>query len=131
MKKHLLGVLGLFVVLAFAVSLEAQRGEWVLLGTGHVNGQEDHDTIRVGIADGKFRKIQLRVSGGSVEFDHVIVRFGNGSQEELPVHEKIHSGGRTRIIDLPGDQRIIQSIDMWYSQHKWNRLPKVTVFGIR
>jgi hypothetical protein len=129
--KKAFALLGLFVAFAFAAAVQAQRGEWVLLGTGHVNGHEDHDTIQVGRSDGEFRKIQLRVSGGAVEFDHVIVHFGNGSQEELPVHERIRAGGRTKEIDLPGDRRIIQSVDMWYSQGKWNRMPKVTVFGIR
>ncbi len=73
--------------------------------------------------------IQLRVSGGAVNFDRVIVRYGNETMEEIQV--RIPNGGRTRIIDLPGDRRIIRSVDLWYSKDRWTRRPTVSLYGIR
>jgi hypothetical protein len=102
----------------------------VRLGDAHVDGSRDHDSIEVGRRDGTFRAIQLRVSGGAVDFDRVVVRYGNGTQEEVAVRNRIPDGGHTRIIDLPGDRRIIQSVDLWYGKGRWERRPTVTLFGI-
>jgi hypothetical protein len=83
----------------------------VYLGNAHVDAAVDHDSIKVR-GDGTYRAIQLRVRGGAVNFDRVIVRYGNGTMEEIQVRNRIPDGGRTRIIDLPGDRRIIQSVDL-------------------
>ena len=131
MRKYGLFVIGLLVALALATSSQAQRERWIYLGDAHVDGAVDHDNIHVGMEDGKFRAIQLRVGGGGVEFDRVIVHFGNGSEETLPIHQRIPSGGRTAAIDLPGDRRVIRSVEMWYSKGRWERRPKVTLYGIR
>jgi hypothetical protein len=136
---------GLLMCLALGVSLSAQgygdrdrdrddrgyRGRWAHLGNAHVDGGQDHDNIRVGIQDGRFRAIQLRVSGGAINFERVIVHFGNGSQEELVVRQRIPAGGRTRPIDLPGERRVIQSVELWYSKDSWHRRPRVDLYGIR
>jgi hypothetical protein len=133
-KRKNVWLLSLLVSLAFAASIYAQgeyRGRWAYLGNAHVDGQNDHDNIHVGMHDGKFRAIQLRVSGGAIDFQRVVVHFGNGSQEELIFRERIPSGGRTRPLDLPGDRRVIESVELWYSKESWHRRPKVDLYGIR
>ena len=128
-------LLSLIVALAFGASLYAQdrddEGRWVFLGSRHVDGHRDHDVIRVGVRGGKFRAVQLRVSGGAVDFHRVVVHFGNGTSEEIAFRERIPDGGRTRPIDLPGDRRIIRSVELWYGKESWIRRPKVEVWGIR
>jgi hypothetical protein len=137
--KHLrrknLWLLGLIAALAFGASLYAQdrddEGRWAFLGSRHVDGHHDHDVVHVGQHDGKFRAVQLRVTGGAVDFHRVVVHFGNGTSEEIAFRERIPDGGRTRPIDLPGDRRIIRSVELWYGKESWHRLPKVEVYGIR
>src|SRR6202171_3324562 len=128
-------LLGLITALALCASLYASdrddEGRWVYLGSSHVDGHRDHDVVRVGMRDGKFRAVQLRVTGGAVDFHRVVVHFGNGTSEEIAYRERIPSGGRTRPIDLPGDRRIIRSLEFWYGKESWHRLPKVEVYGIR
>ena len=131
MKKYFLGLMGLVVLLGLATSLQAQRQRWAFLGEAHVDGRMDHDSIRVGLADGKFRAIQFRVNGGEVEFDRVVVHFGNGQQERLDIRQRIPSGGRTQAIDLPGDRRVIESVELWYSKANWHRRPRVGLYGLR
>jgi hypothetical protein len=140
-KNKNVWLLGLLVSLAFGASLYAQgygdrdrddryQGRWAYLGNAHVDGGQDHDNIRVGRSDGKFRAIQLRVSGGAINFERVVVHFGNGSQEDVPVRQQIPSGGRTRPIDLPGDRRVIESVELWYGKASWHRRPKVDLYGL-
>ncbi len=131
MRKFGLLAIGLLLALALGTTLQAQRDRWTYLGDARVDSGLDHDSIHVGITDGKFRAIQLRVNGGSVEFDRVIVHFGNGSEENLAIHQRIPSGGRTGAIDLPGDRRVIQSVEMWYGKARWEHRPKVKLYGIR
>ena len=101
---------GCVLVLALCTSVYAQRGRWTYLGDSHVDGAQDHDSIKVGRSAGTYRAIQLRIRGGAINFERVIVRYGNGSQEEIPIRARIPDGGQTRVIDLPGERRIIRSL---------------------
>jgi hypothetical protein len=131
LRKRKLWLLGLCLIVASSTSLYAQRAHMVHLGDASVDGARDRDTINVGRRAGAFRAIQLRVHGGAVNFDRVIVRYGNGTQEELQIRSTIPSGGQTRIIDLPGERRIIQSVDFWYGKANWLRRPRVSLYGVR
>jgi len=126
-------LLGLIAALAFGASLYAQDRDdrWVFLGSRHVDGGHDHDVVQVGSRDGKFHAVQLRVTGGAVDFHRVIVHFGNGTSEEIAFRERIPDGGRTRPIELPGERRIIRNVELWYGKESWIHRPKVEVFGIR
>lgn len=130
-KNRSTWIVGFVVMLALCTSLHAQRGRWTYLGNSHVDGANDHDSIKVGKSDGGFRAIQLRISGGAINFERVIVRYGNGTQEELQVRARIPDDGHTRAIDLPGERRLIESVDLWYSKNHWSKRPKVSLFGLR
>jgi hypothetical protein len=131
LRKTLLSTIGMLFVLMLSASLYAQEGRWDYLGDAHVDGAQDHDNIHVGKHDGRFRAIQLRVSGGAIYFERVVVHFGNGTQEELVIRDKIPSGGSTRAIDLPGERRVIESVELWYGKDRWEHRPKVSLYGIR
>lgn len=117
--------------------LSAQRGNrggrWELLGEANVDGAADHDFIRVGRGDGMFRAVQMRVRNSAIEFDHVVIRYGNGQSEPIEVRDVIRAGGQTRAIDLPGERRVVQGVELWYKRGNWNarRRPKVLLYGMR
>ena len=131
LKNHIRWAIGLAFLLTLCSSLQARRESWEYLGNAHVDGSQDHDSIKVGRSEGRYRAIQLRISGGAINFERVIARFGNGSQEEIAIRSRIPDGGQTRVIDLPGERRIIQSLDLWYSRDHWGKRPKVSLYGLR
>lgn len=90
-------------VLALCTSLHARRERWEYLGEAHVDGSQDHDSIKVGRSAGTYGAVQLRISGGAINFERVIVRYGNGSQEEIAIRSHIQDGGQTRVINLPAN----------------------------
>lgn len=125
---------GCALALIFAVVLAAstsarERREY--LGNAHVDGRVDHDVIHVGASEGRFRAIQLQVRGGAIEFDRVLVHFRNGTTEELVIRDRIPAGGITRPIDLPGDRRIIEAVELFYGKDNWRRRPEVRLYGLR
>jgi hypothetical protein len=130
LKKHAIGAVCLLFVLALLSPL-AHAKHWVLLGTAHVDKTEDHKTIHVGSEAGTFHKIQLRVNDGAVGFQRVVVHFANGTQEELPLADRVRSGGKTREIELPGEQRAIDGVELWYAKEHLDTRPEVSLYGTR
>lgn len=103
---------------------------WVYLGEAHVDGAADHDKIKVGRSDGRFRAIQIKVDRAPVEFRHVVVHFANGANEEVQVRQRIRAGGSTRDIDLRGGDRAIESVEIWYERANYGpRRPRVRLYG--
>jgi hypothetical protein len=121
----------LFLIASCGQLLHAQPG-WVYLGEANVDGAVDHDRIVVTGARGQFTAIQIRVERAAVEFEHVVVHFGNGSSDPIPIRSRIPAGGQTRVIDLPGNRRVIESVEFWYSRASRSpQKPKVRLFGRR
>jgi hypothetical protein len=105
---------------------------WQYLGQANVDGGRDHDRIRVDDREGMFRRLQLRVQRAPIDFDRVVVRFGNGQREEIGVRERIGAGGRTRAIDVPGDRRNIEEVEIWYGRAvAGSRRPRLELYGHR
>ena len=130
-------VVGLLVLISgLTLNADAQRRfnspeRWEYLGQSNVDGVRDHDSIRVN-ARGAFRAIQLRVQGGEIEFQRVVVHFENGANSEVEVRDRIRAGGQTRAIDLPGDTRRINSVEVWYGKGNWGRRrPNLKIYGRR
>jgi len=110
--------------------VQAQRmRNWQLLGTAHVDGSADHDNIKVGRRDGAFHEIRLRVRGGAIEFQRVVVHYGNGASDEIAVREVIRGGDQTRAIDLRGERRNINSVELWYAKAHSRQRPMVELWG--
>ena len=121
-----------FALASLASAAYAQPGRWEFLGETHVDGRVDHDRIMVTGARGTFRAIRLRVQAAPVEFDRVVVHFGNGSSDPIAIRHIIEPGRQTRVIDLPGNRRVIQSVEFWYRKADWrSRRPSVQLFGLR
>ena len=127
MKKAIASLLA--VALLLYVAPAALAANWVYLGQSHVDGQHDHDNIEVGRAAGRYRFLQIRVHNAPIEFDHIVVHYGNGEPEVLHVRDVIRAGGHSRAIVLQGD-RFVQSFELWYGKARPNSVrPEVSLFG--
>ena len=119
------------MALCLGLSFTAYARGWVYLGEAHVDGDADHDKIKVGKSEGRFNAIQLRVDYAAIEFNHVVVHYGNGESEEVQVRQKIRAGDSTRDIHVNGRDRAIDSVELWYERgnYKNSRRPRVRLFG--
>ena len=129
LRKPVTWTIAFLFVLALLAS-PALAKHWVYLGAAHIDGNVDHDNIHVGGSE-TFHKIQLRVEGGAVDFRRVVVHFGDGTHEELPIKSRVRSGGKSNELDLPGEHRTIDSVELWYGKERWENRPEVRLYAAR
>jgi len=103
---------------------------WTKLGSKKVNYGLDRDVIHVGSREGGFKKLKLKVSGGSLNMHKMIVTYGNGTRDEINVRHNFSRASSSRIIDLNGGKRIIKTITFWYdTKNLARKKSRVTVYG--
>ncbi len=127
-RKALPITVAILLLLSFGQASYA-RG-WMYLGEAHVDGAADHDKIKIGRSEGRFRALQIRVDYAAVEFRHVVVHYANGTSEEVQVRQRIRAGDSTRDIALSGGDRAIDNVEFWYERANYgSRRPRVRLYG--
>lgn len=129
LTKRIAWLLACLLGSAGTVCLPARGHIWDFLGDTKIDGTRDHDRIRVTRRNGVFHEIQLRVSGDAIFFDRVVVYFGDGTSKELVVQERIWPEGKSRIIALSGESRVVESVELWYYKESWEHNPMVILYG--
>jgi hypothetical protein len=122
-------VVACLLALPFATTLLARGQAWAFLGYTQVDRRQDHSNVQVTRRDCFFRTIRLRVSE-AIFFDRLVIHFGNGTSQELIISERILPEGGNYVIDLPGEPRLLESVDLWYYKESWGRDPRVSLYGI-
>jgi hypothetical protein len=100
-------------------SAEAQRHRggwdnkgWVKLGERKITGRTERGSIAVGRKAGKFSKLTIVVEDADLELLDFKVKFTNGPDFDPRMKHHFRENEKTRVIDLPGDERVIQRIDL-------------------
>lgn len=108
-----------------------KKGKWQKLGTKTVNLKVDFDQLIVTAYEGAFTKIKFKINGSPVHINSITIIFANGEDKHLEINENFPSGTISKVIDLPGNQRIIQKINFNYQTvNTDNGRGIVTVFGL-
>jgi len=89
-------------------------GRWQQLGCQQVAFHVDRDVIRVGRYEGEFRAIRLEVAGNDVHVENLTVVYGNGERDSIPVRAFLRAGSMTQPLDLRGNRRVIERIELVY-----------------
>ncbi|MFN0214763.1 MAG: hypothetical protein ACKVT2_10950 [Saprospiraceae bacterium] len=87
---------------------------WELLGVRKINYGLDRDEIIVTRAEGVFSAVQLRIKRSPINMHKMAIHYGNGEVDEIELRENYRAGGKSRVIDLPGNKRIIKKVVLWY-----------------
>ena len=125
-------VFALVVALVASFALPAQAdGDWKKLGERTVNGKFDKDVIEVGADDGLFTAIQVKVEGSALEMYDIKVVFGNGTSFSPTTRLVFGKDSWTRLIDLPGDKRIIKRVEFKYGNLPGGGNARVELWGRR
>lgn len=99
----------------FAMSFSTlETKPWELLDSRKINYGIDRDEILVTRADGVFSAIQLRIKRSPINMHKLAIHYGNGEVDEIDLRESFRAGSMSRVIDLPGNKRVIRKVVMWY-----------------
>ena len=106
--------------------LPGPASDWDHIGMRPVDFRVDHDVI-VSAGNGAFRAMRIEVEGGDLEMFDIKLTFGNGETFSPGTRAYFREGSRTRVIDLPGDARIIRRIDFFYRSPPFGGQGRATV----
>jgi hypothetical protein len=108
-------VIGLLLVPVFSFNtLNDSPQKWEKLGQRKVNFKLDRDAIHVTGFEGFFTALQVKVKDGPVNMHKMEVYFHNGQTKEIELRNDFTAGSESRVIDLPGNARIIDKVVFWY-----------------
>lgn len=103
---------------------------WEELGCSKAGFLPDKDIIRVGRREGRFNQIQLRVFRSKVHILNLRVVYGNGQPDDIDVRRVIRPGEESRPLDLRGNGRFIDYVELYYrAEPSFRGSTKVCVFG--
>ena len=88
------------------------QAAWEELGCVEVGRRADFDVINVGKREGAFTKLRVRVLGNDVNFELLRVVYGNGAPDNLPIRSEFRENTTSGEIDLKGNARRIDRIEM-------------------
>lgn len=114
------------IVILPTVAHASRNSRWRSVGLQVIKGKGDRDTIRV---RGDRRDWQIRVCSVNHPFrlHSVEIRFANGGRQHADVRERIDTRGCNRPIDLRGDGRVIDQVELHYSTIGSGLIPLVRV----
>jgi hypothetical protein len=121
----------LTLALLFSITslLALSAGNWSHLGSRTVDFRLDQDRVKVTASNGTFTKLKMNVSG-NLSMHKMKVNYRNGNSQLLNVRHSFNQGRDTKVLDLKGGKRIIQSIDMWYdTTNKAGRKATIHLYG--
>lgn len=107
-------LLSLTAVSFTTLSSEKPAGPWELLGSRAVNYALDRDEIMVTRSEGTFTALKVKVRRSAINLHKIVVHYGNGELDEIETRVNIPKGGETRVIDLPGNRRVIKKVVFFY-----------------
>lgn len=107
-------------------------GRWVILGSTTVKDGLDRDEVQVTAARGVFRKIKIKVRKAPLEMQRLVVHYGNGDIDKIPLRKDFSRGSESRVIDLEANNRVIKKVVFWYNKQHWiTSKPVVVLWGMK
>lgn len=113
-----------FTSTTFVVSTDnctALQDRWELLGTRTVKFVNDRDEINVTAKEGLFTALRVKVLRSAMDMNKMTVHFGDGSTEDIELRNSFKAGDQSRVIDLPGNRRIIKKVVFWYDTKNYKK----------
>lgn len=113
-----LALLSLAVFVLTPATVQAQKvGRWEKLGEQTASASVEKDVIDCS-NKGLFTAIKFRAERAPVSFIRVLVRYANGSTDNLKFDQTIRAGEESPLLDLRGNKRAIKQIEIHYKTEK-------------
>jgi hypothetical protein len=107
-------LMGLLSFTMEAKSKMSAQQNWEMLGRKVADFKADRDVIRVTAKEGVYTKVKFRVLKAPLHVIDMKIHFRNGDVKDVPLKKLFAAGNSSRVIDLPGNKRIIQKVSFKY-----------------
>ena len=91
-----------------------QNHKWEKLGQRTVDIKADHDEIIVTAHEGAFTKLKFKILKAPIHVRNINIVFRNGDKKNIQLNRKFSPGSESKVVDLPGNKRIIKKIILNY-----------------
>lgn len=103
------------ISLAATADARHHQGGWQVVGFKTVGLGTDRDVIRLR-GDTRYRQVRLCSYNRPIRMRDFVVTFANGGRQDVQVRNRINAGTCTRAIDLTGQARNIDTIELTYER---------------
>ncbi len=107
-----------------------RASDWDKLGEHWVAGGVDRDVIKVGKRDGRFVALAIVAEHSALELFDMVVYFGDGTSYAPAVRALFGPGSTSRVIDLPGDARVIERVEFRYGNLPGGGKAQLELWGL-
>jgi len=104
----------LFLLSARSQGCKGTPGTWEIIGSRDVNYEADKDEIVATRLEGIFTSIQVRVKNAPINMQKLELKYGNGEIQEIDLRNNFAANSESKVIDLPGNKRVIRRAVFWY-----------------
>jgi len=114
-NRLFIAVIALFMIATANISFGQNLvKDWEPLGTRVVDYTLDHDVVSLKNSKEAFSSLKVKVTGGTVNMHKATVHFANGDKQDIDFPEILTPENDGKIIDLKGNDRVIEKITFWY-----------------
>jgi virulence-associated protein VagC len=93
---------------------------WDKLGTKVVDFTIDRDVVTASQKEA-YTALKIKVNNGVVNIHKVTVHFANGDTQDVKLPAELSKNNDGQLIDLKGNQRVIEKITFWYDTVNKNK----------
>lgn len=104
------GFRGEAVMQVLGEPIQRRGPEWSRIGLVEADRRSPQVVIPIGREAGNIGQIVLNIRGGSVNVRELVIRFGDRSQQVVPIGQRMEDGAKTESIDLTGERRVIEAV---------------------
>ena len=119
--SYLLAFFGALFLGSYSTATLAQNSvTWDKLGTKTVDFGLDRDVVTASNQK-TYNALKIKVNNGKVNIHKVTVHFANGETQDVKLPKELTKDNDGKLIDLKGNQRVIEKITFWYDTENDNK----------
>lgn len=92
--------------------------DWKMVGSRVVDYTLDHDVVSLNNSQEAFTSLKVVVKNGSLNMHKATIHFANGDKQDITFPDVVTTETDGRIIDLKGNDRVIEKVTFWYDTRK-------------
>jgi hypothetical protein len=122
-------MMALFLVSLSRIAVAQNNLTWDNLGTKQVDYALDKDVFEANSKQ-TYSAIKFKVDKGSVNIHKVTVHYANGDSQDIKLPGTVSKDNDGQVIDLKGNQRVIDKITFWYDTKNGSKTKEKAVVEV-